>query len=191
MKFLPIIFSLLFLFSVSVNAQDQSASYSKQIGIAGLPIFYLNNANGNSFNGVALYGNIGWFIKDYNVIGARPFFGTVNLGFQDEQILNSLGSNFYYRRYFNKKRWSFFVDANIGFGYIWYSSEVPSIDVVLKDLNGAMFNYAIGPGVDYEVKNGWNIELTVQYLEMKNITHPEDTNVGKTIIPAIGLQKFF
>ncbi len=193
MKIFSILFSLLFFFSTSINAQEQITPVSKQMGITGLPIIYLNNGAGNSggFNGIALYGNLGWFIQNNNVLGVRPFFGLVDSGFDKVQRLHSLGSNIYYRRYLNRNRWSFFVDANLGFGYLWYTSKFNDLNESLNELNGIMFNYAFGPGVDYEINNGWNIELIFQYLEMKNISHPDDTNVGKTIIPSIGIQKFF
>ena len=193
MKQFSILILMLFFFSISAIAQNEAPPASKQIGITGLPIIYLNNGAGNNkgFNGIALYGSVGWFIKDYNVVGLRPFLGVVDSGFDRVQRLHSLGTNVYYRRYLNRNRFSFFVDANVGFGYIWYSSKFPNFNESLNDLNGIMFNYAIGPGVDYEIKNRWNLELSLQYLQMKNIDHPEDTNVGKTIIPSIGIQKFF
>ncbi|MEM1323384.1 MAG: hypothetical protein AAGG75_24170 [Bacteroidota bacterium] len=181
-----------FLFSVSINAQD-SAPASKQVGVTTLPIIYLNNGIGTDggFGGIAVYGNYGWIFKNYNVVGLRPFWGYVDSGSSRNQHLQSLGSNVYYRRYFNRNRLSFFVDANIGLGYIWYSSDSPSFEETLQELNGLMFNYAFGPGVDFEIKNGWNVELIIQYLQMQNIDHPEDTNVGKSLIPSIGVQKFF
>lgn len=193
MKSAFIFLFILFFFSISIHAQDQTSAATKQIGITGLPIFYLNDGGGNSgqFNGIALYGNLGRVFKKYNVVGLRPFFGVVDDGFDRVERLHSLGTNIYYRRYLNKNRWSFFLEANAGFGYLWYTSKFPDFNESLKENNGIMFNYGFGPGVDFEVKNGWNIELTVQYLQMKNISHPENTLVGKTIIPAIGFQKFF
>lgn len=189
MKTFSILFSILFFFSISsIKAQDQVSPVSKQVGLTGLPIFYLN---GGGLNGIALYGSVGWFIKDYNVVGLRPFLGMVDRGFDNTERLNSLGSNVYYRRYINRSQWSFYLEANVGFGYIWYSSKFPDFDNYLKEINGVMFNYAFGPGVDYEIKNGWNIELTLQYLKMRNIDHPEETIDGHTIIPTIGFQKFF
>lgn len=184
---------MLFFCSISAVAQNKTPSDSKQIGMTGLPIIYLNDGVGNNkgFNGVALYGNFGGFIGDHNVVGLRPFYGLVDSGFGRVQRLHSLGSNVYYRRYLNRNRFSFFVDANAGFGYIWYTSKFSNLNESLNELNGIMFNYALGPGIDYEIVNGWNIELTIQYLQMKNIDHPEDTNVGKTLIPSIGFQKFF
>lgn len=193
MKSSFIFFLILCFFSTAAIAQNKTPSASNQIGITGLPIIYLNDVpdTNNGFNGVALYGNLGRVFHDYNVVGLRPFFGVVDFGFDRIQRLHSLGSNVYYRRYLNRNRFSFFVDANIGFGYIWYTSRFPNINESLRELNGIMFNYAIGPGVDYEISNGWNIELTFQYLQMKNISHPDDTIVGKTFIPSIGIQKFF
>lgn len=192
MKRFSILFSLFFLYTMAIQAQEQVKSVSKQIGLTGLPIIYLNNGVGNNgLNGIALYGSVGWFFQKYNVVGIRPFYGVVDVGFNGVQRLNSAGSNVYYRRYLNQQKWSFFVDANVGFGHIWYSSKIPDFNVSLKELNGIMFNYAVGPGVDYKVKNGWNIELLIQYLQMKNINHPEDTTVGKTLIPSIGVNKFF
>ena len=102
--------------------------------------------------------------------------------------MHSLGSNIYYRRYLNQDRLKFFGEINGGLGYLWYTSNIFES---VKEFNGLMFNYAFGLGADYEIKNGWNIELSLQYLQMKNISHPDDTNVGKTIIPSIGIQKFF
>ncbi len=193
MKTFSIFFFILFFFSTSTIAQNKTPSVSKQIGITGLPIIYLNDgvSNINGINGVALYGNIGWFFHKYNVVGLRPFFGILDPGFDKVERLHSLGSNVYYRRYLNRNRFSFFLDANVGFGYIWYTSKFPDFNESLRELNGIMFNYAFGLGGDYEISNGWNLELTFQYLQMKNIDHPEDTRVGKTLIPSIGIQKFF
>jgi hypothetical protein len=193
MKQTSIFLFILFFFSISIHAQDQTKAATKQIGLTGVPIFYLNNGGGNSggFNGIALYGNLGRVFKKYNVVGLRPFFGVSDEGFDKEQRLHSIGSNIYYRRYLNKNRWSFFLEANAGFGYLWYTSKFPDFNESLRENNGVMFNFAFGPGVDFEIKNGWNLELTVQYLELKNISHPENTLVGETIIPTIGFQKFF
>jgi len=189
MKTFSTILSFLFFFSFSINAQEQATPVSKQIGITGLPIFYLNSGAGDEggLNGVALYGSFGWFIKQQNIVGIRPFFGVVDAGFDRSQRMHSLGSNIYYRRYLNEDRLKVFGEFNLGLGYLWYTSEFAD----LKEANGIMFNYAFGLGADYEIKNGWNIELSFQYLLMKNISHPEDTNVGKTIIPSIGIQRFF
>ena len=96
MKISPILCFFIFFFSISINAQDQTKPTSRQIGITGLPIIYLNNGGG--LNGFALYGNIGWFIKNSNVVGIRPFFGAVDPGFDNFRRLSSLGSNVYYRR---------------------------------------------------------------------------------------------
>ncbi len=193
MKTLSSILSFLFLFSISINAQDQSTPASKQIGLTGLPIFYLNNGagNGGGFNGIALYGSFGWIIKEQNIVGLRPFFGVVDTDFSKTQRMHSLGSNVYYRRYLNEDRLRVFGEFNIGLGYLWYTSNIPNLTKSISEFDGIMFNYAFGLGADYEIKNGWNIELSFQYLQMKNISHPEDTNVGKTIIPSIGIQRFF
>lgn len=187
------LFSILFFFAISINAQEATTTVSKQIGITGLPLLYLNGGTGNApgLNGLALYGNAGWFIKKHNVIGLRPFFGIVDSGDEYNQRIHSAGSNVYYRRYLNQKRWSFFVDANAGFGYTWYSSRFPDYDDFLKGLNGIMFNCALGPGIDFEINDGLNIEFIIQYLYMRNISHPDNTTPGKTVIPSIGIQQFF
>ncbi|MEM9545217.1 MAG: hypothetical protein AAGA77_04555 [Bacteroidota bacterium] len=181
--------AVLLLISIITYGQDDSTSVSKQIGITGLPIYYISGGlNGNGFNGWALYGNYGWIFNQKNAIGLRPFWGSVNIGFFDDERLHSLGSNIYYRRYLSQDRWSFFVDANIGFGYIWYTSDVINN---ISENNGVMFNYAFGPGLNYEIKNNWNIEFLIQYLQMRNISNPEGTTIGNTIIPSIGIQKLF
>jgi len=103
----------------------------------------------------------------------------------------STGLNAYYRVYIQRKRLSIFLDANLGLGYIWYSSKNSGPRGPLSSFNGTMFNYAFGPGIDFEISNGLNVEFLVQHLRMANISHPEDTNDGSTIIPSVGIQKFF
>ena len=175
-------FTLFFLFvlSFSVQAQDNNLDYKQQVGLTGLPIYYFSGG----IQGVSIYGSIGWFTGDHAAIGFRPFYGKVS-------NMQSIGTNLYYRYHFNKNRTKVFFDANIGMGYLWYSGGFIDFDNLRQDPNGIMFNYALGPGVDVEIKNGLHFEFLIQYLRMRNITHPDNTSIGRTLIPSLGIQKFF
>jgi len=60
----------------------------------------------------------------------------------------------------------------------------------LNPSDGMLFSFAAGPGLDFEIKNGINIEFLLQYLDLKNVTNPDTYDV-KSIIPSIGIQRFF
>jgi len=181
---------ILFFFSTSVLAQDTTSTATRQIGLTGVPISYVSSGG---FKGIHLYGNIGRIIKDYSVVGLKPFFELRRLGgvFDNGERLHSLGANVYYRRYLSRNRWSFFLEANAGFGYLWNTSKSSVPDPLLRENNGIIFNYGFGPGVDFEIKNGWNIELNVQYQRGRNFSNPETKIGGRGIVPTIGLQRFF
>jgi len=184
---LPFLFTL-FLMNCASFAQEQeseSTANRMQIGLTGLPIIYVNNGQVNP-NGLALYSNVGWFIKEKHVLGLRPFLGMVRTNFENAI---ALGGNVYYRYYFNNSDWRIFADANLGFGHIWHQQTAEVFFTQVFD--GTLFNFAYGFGVDWEIKNGWSLEILVQYLEMKNLTHPKTTFIGRAIIPSIGLQRFF
>jgi len=149
---------ILFFFSTSVLAQDTTSTATRQIGLTGVPISYVSSGG---FKGIHLYGNIGRIIKDYSVVGLKPFFELRRLGgvFDNGERLNTS------------------------------KSSVP--DPLLRENNGIIFNYGFGPGVDFEIKNGWNIELNVQYQRGRNFSNPETKIGGRGIVPTIGLQRFF
>jgi len=191
MKNVNTILCCLFLLLSCNKLFAQETSKNKQIGLTGLPIIYFYNGT-PSIEGGALYGNYGWFLKDKTVLGIRPFAGIVDFGRQGAQKITSVGTNIYYRTYFNRSKTSFFIDVNTGLGYINYSTNIENVSYQenLKELNGMMFNFAFGPGVDIEIKNGLKFEFLVQYLEMHNISSPNETSTGNTVIPSIGIQKF-
>ena len=81
------------------------------------------------------------------------------------------------------------MDANIGFGRLWYSYDEGWF--ASNDVNGSMFNFAVGPGLDFRLKNGFYLELLVQYLYMRNISFPEQTSAGNSVIPSIGVIRHF
>ena len=181
-----ILLSLLFtFFSFILLAQEEPLQPKMQIGLTGLPIVYINNGQ-FSVNGLAVYGNIGWWIKEKQVVGLRPFIGYVETDF--EQML-SIGNNLYYRYYFNKSSFSWFTDLNLGFGYIWYEDKFEF--GTPRDLNGIMFNYAFGLGFDWAIAKPWNLEFLLQYLQMRNLNYPNATIVGNALIPSIGIQRYF
>lgn len=183
------ILSILFLsscfFSFAQNDFPQNQS-----GITGLPIIYPNNDDGNTvgLNGYAIYLSIGKFKSEKTAIGLRPFVGQVDVSF--DRIF-SIGLNGYYRRYFGNKNTRAFFDANAGFGGLFYSNISESVVRDPSDNNGVMFNFAFGPGVDISLQNGYFIEASIQYLRMRNISKPDGTTVGNTVIPSIGLFKYF
>ena len=160
---------------------------SLQIGLTGLPIFYLNGnfiVDSPGIDGFATYFTIGQFVSKNIVLGGRPFVGSVN-GF------TSIGGNAYSRYYFGSKKSRAFLDANVGFGKIWFAPN-GELQFFNRDaLNGNLFNFAVGPGMDFHLKNDFYIEVMVQYLQMENLSNNFGGFIGETIIPSIGVVKYF
>ena len=176
--------SLVFL-SFSL-CHSQSEAPSKQFGFTGLPVIYPSTNSGLGSSGVkgyALYLNFGKSISEDFSTGIRPFFGTVQsspgeLG----QRISAAGLNWYGRGHLDMNKSKLFLDVNAGFGRLWYGTG---------EANGWMFNYAIGPGADFHLGKHFYLEVLVQYLRMRNISYPDETTIGNTIIPSIGIQRFF
>ena len=175
------------IFSVNFTF-GQSSSGGFHLGISGLPIIYFNS---NSVGGGALAVNAGVFLNSKMVLGIKPFFGTVSDGNEVNERIVSLGGNPYFRYYIGNGKVRGFGDVNAGFGKLWYTSKNESYAELLSAFNGAMFSFAVGPGLDIMLKGGFHLEILVQYLQMQNITHPRSTTIGNTLIPTIGVQKFF
>lgn len=181
--FLPFVLTIL----ISSFCFGQEDRPSLQIGITGLPIFYLNgnsNVGSPGVDGFATYFTIGQFVSKNIALGGRPFVGSVN-GF------TSLGGNAYGRYYFGSKKSRIFLDANIGFGKIWYAPNGEFQFFNRDALSGNLFNFAAGPGMDFHLKNGFYVEATVQYLQMENLSNNFGGFIGKTIIPSVGVVKYF
>lgn len=188
MKKICVLLVFTFLLCPILNSQE-ILPRNKQLGLTGLPVIYLNS--GLNARGFALYANGGWFISDKISLGARPFFGRVNFGGSPSQEINALGFNFYFRFYFGEGKVMPFFDVNAGVGRLWYTSDNPFFQEQIGEVNGAMFNFAFGPGIDIPIGNNYAIEIVVQYLRMRNISFPEETTIGNTLIPSIGVQRFF
>lgn len=198
-RFIPCYFTLFFTFLIlgvnSADGQTRPTENAMQVGFSGLPIFYLDNSAPKGLRGYAFYGNIGWYHSPNLVFGLRPFYGVVNDVWSDRMV--SFGMNFYVRKYLTHQRWKLFLDANLGIGYLDYQSEYeidplssffPPVSTY-SDYDGIMGNFAFGPGVDIAIKNGFHLEVLVQYLEMYNLNYLEETTTGRTVIPTIGIQK--
>lgn len=184
----PLIVLFLLLGVYTADAQETSNGPRMQVGFSGLPIFYMDDGFASGLRGYAFYGNVGWYHSPSLVFGLRPFYGKVE--FYNETN-TSAGMNVYIRKYLTKKRFKLFLDVNAGLGYIEYDEYVDPFSSFYPDYNGVLFNFALGPGVDIGFKNNWHLELLVQYLEMQNISYPDETTTGRTVIPTIGVQKFF
>ncbi|MEM7102062.1 MAG: hypothetical protein AAF502_02950 [Bacteroidota bacterium] len=178
--------TLFFGFSSPVFSQNSAGDF--QAGISGLPIIYLNS---NSLDGGALTANVGIFLNANLVAGVRPFFGTVSDGNEVNERIIALGANPYFRVYIGNGKVKGFGDINAGFGKLWYTSKNEAYAEFLSGFDGAMFNLAVGPGIDILLKGGYHIELLIQYLQMQNISHTRNSSLGNTLIPTIGVQKFF
>ena len=194
MKKLLIILTLGLLFNIPLSGQ-QDNGHKKQFGLTGLAIIYPNANSGLGVSGIrgyAFYLNAGKFISPRISIGLKPFFGSVDDGWDVfNQKINSLGLNAYSRYHIPIGKSYLFADLSTGFGRLWYNSKDDSYSQQLKDSNGTMFNYSLGLGSDIHISNGWHFEILVQYSRMRNISNPENTSIGKTIIPSIGVQRFF
>ena len=165
---------------------SQEEHPSAQIGLTGLPIIYLNSSVSNelgTIDGFAGYITLGKFVSDHIAIGFRPFIGKVN-------NFGSMGLNAYSRLYFGQKKSRAFVDANAGLGAVWYADEGESPFFHFRDGTNAMFNVAFGPGADFHLKNDFFLEVTAQYLWMKDLSAPAGFSVWKSVIPSIGVVKY-
>ena len=100
--------------------------------------------------------------------------------------MKSIGAGIYLRDYIINKRVSLFLEGGSGFGNLNYK-DAPQYD-------GTMNSFNIGPGIHYtfksKSKNKFTIEFLFQYARLQNISHPESTLTGSTIIPTLGIQYF-
>ena len=58
------------------------------------------------------------------------------------------------------------------------------------EYDGTMNSINIGPGIHYVFKNKLAIEFLLQYAKLRNITHPETTFNGITLLSTLGIQYF-
>ncbi len=157
-------------------SEAQSEKGTIQLGVGGLPIIYPDNA---AENGFSLRTNIGYFPSNKLSVGIMPFVGKV-------EDMNSIGASIYLRYYVINKRISLFVEGGGGFGNLKYE-DTPEYDGMMNSIN-------IGPGFHYQFKrnskNKLAVEFLLQYARLRNITYPESTFIGNTLIPTIGIQYF-
>lgn len=165
------VLTLIFLIS-SLCIFSQQSKGTIQFGIGGLPILYPDHTLPT---GYSLKANAGYFVMDGLAVGVSPFSGKV-----DE--ISSLGASLYLRYYVNNSRASFFVEGGVGYGKLKYKLN-PQVNGTLNVLN-------IGPGVHFTIKGKLALEVLVQYANLKNISFPEWTIDGHTIIPTLGFQYF-
>lgn len=169
MKKTYLIFFLI-LFYCGAQAQFEKGTF--QVGIGGLPIIYPDDL---AETGYSLRANFGYFPIKKLAVGVMPFVGNV-------EDMKSIGVNIYLRYYITNKRFSLFAEAGTGFGNLQYEDS-PSY-------NGTMYSFNIGPGVHYIFKNKLAIEFLLQYANLRNISYPENTINGNTVIPTLGVQYF-
>jgi len=163
---------IIITFSLYLNCHAQTDKASFQIGLGGLPIIYFN---GSSPAGYSLRANFGYFPINKLAVGLVPYIGKVD-------YMKSVGVNLYTRYYFLNKKIALFIEANAGFGNLKYETNT--------QYNGIMSAMSIGPGIHYIFKNKIAIELILQYARLRNISYPEDTMIGNTFIPTVGIQYF-
>ena len=163
---------ILLTFFLSFNSQAQSEKGTIQIGIGGFPIIYPDNSDQT---GYSLRANFGYFPVNKLSIGLMPFAGKV-------EDMKSIGLSIYSRYYITNNRFSFFVEAGGGFGNLKYEDS--------PQYNGTMNSINLGPGIHYKFKNNLAIEFLLQYARLRNISYPESTLIGNTIIPTLGIQYF-
>ena len=119
-----LLFSFCFIM-LSLTAQS-SRQASWEIGLTGIPIIYPGIDN---IGGFALTLNAGHFLTDNLAFGLRPFYGKVVSGTAPaNEKISSFGANIYARWHFGTKKVIPFLDFNIGWGRLWYSSDDPDLD---------------------------------------------------------------
>lgn len=165
-----LLLSITLLLCLTTQAQTEKGTI--QAGIGGLPIIYPNT---DIEPGYSLRINYGYFLANRLAIGIVPFAGKVN-------GINSLGASAYLRYYLMNSSVSIFLEAGGGFGNLKYDTS--------PQFNGTMSTINLGPGVHYIFKNNLAIEFLIQYANLRNITFPENTSVGNTVIPTLGIQYF-
>lgn len=165
-----ILLTITLVFCFQAEAQIGKGSY--QIGIGGLPIIYPNN---EAETGYSLRANFGYFLGDNLAIGILPFAGKVN-------DMSSFGASIYLRFYLMNKGVSLFIEGGGGFGNLKYDFS--------PQYNGTMNTLNLGPGIHYKFKNKLAVEFLLQYARLQNITFPENTSTGNTVIPTFGIQYF-
>ena len=170
MKKLILTCVLCFLY-LGITAQIPKKSL--QIGVGGLPIYYPIN---NFPTGYSLRANIGYFLFNDISLGIIPFSGKVG-------DISSSGVNSYFRYYVMHTDISFFIEAGAGVGRLNYENT--------PQFNGTMMSINFGPGFHYQFKKSWTFELLFQYARLRNISFPDNTSIGHTIIPTLGIQYFF
>ena len=169
MKNIAFIFIMLFAFFCS-HAQYEKGTF--QLGIGGMPIIYPDNSEET---GYSLRANFGYFPINKLVVGLMPFVGKVDQ-------MKSVGANIYLRYYLTNNSFSVFIEASGGFGNLEYENT--------PQHNGTMTAIILGPGIHYKFKNNLAIEFLLQYGRLQNISYPENTATGNTLIPTLGIQYF-
>ena len=154
------------------NSQAQCEKGTFQLGIGGMPILYPDDSEDP---GYSLRVNFGYFPINKLSVGVMPFIGKVDQ-------MKSIGLNVYLRYYLLNKRFSLFAEASGGFGNLKYENS--------PQYNGTMNAIILGPGIHYKIKNNLGIEFLLQYGRLRNISYKENTSIGNTLIPSLGIQFF-
>ena len=165
-----ILVCILTLTFIHSHAQIEKGTY--QVGIGGLPIIY---PNVEEPLGYSLRVNYGFFLVDNLSIGILPFSGRVG-------DISSFGANCYLRYYLMNSKFSLFLEGGGGLGRLEYDYS--------PRYNGTLLSINIGPGLHYLPKNKLAFEFLFQYARLSNIEFPDNTSIGHTIIPSLGIQYF-
>lgn len=145
----------------------QTIRGDKYLGVSGLPIYWLNDGNIQSYGFIArVY--LGKYVTNHFSIGFQPFLANFN-------STKTLGVNFYGRYNFGQKRSLLFIEASTGLGAIFYSNSTST---------GSLYSVTLGPGFSYFVKGSLSIDLMFQYQNWWLINE-----VGKdhSFVPSIGV----
>lgn len=73
-----------------------------------------------------------------------------------------------------------FAESSLGYGRVNYSDS--------PEYNGTMRSFSAGVGCQYQLKDRFSLELILPYANLHNVDFKEETMVGNTFIPTLGVQ---
>lgn len=174
--------TLLLISILSVFTQNSRAQDKLQIGLNGIGIIY----PGVDANGFAFYGQVGKLVYPNLLCGFKPFFGQVQFKGAFPERNRSIGINAFVKLFFLKRsKSSLYFVHSFGVGGLSYRNAFSRVGTPYLD--NTMVNFTLGLGSNINLTERMHLEFNIEYLNMRNIRNSDNTTIGNTIIPTLGL----
>lgn len=139
----------------------------KYIGVSGLPVYWLNNGNIQSYGFIAKT-YLGKFVTDKMSIGLQPYYAHLS-------GVNTFGINIFSRYNLFARKTMVFLEGGAGFGAVSYNES--------SGFEDGLFAITLGPGVGYFLSKSISVEFILQYQRW---TLFYESGAGWSFVPSIG-----